>query len=128
MDIGLEHTITRTVDSSMTAARMGSGLLEVLATPIMIAGMEQVCLECCAPYLPEGCSTVGISVNVRHLAPTPVGAEVRYHCRLAEIDGKRLVFTVQASDPVSIIGEGEHQRFIVDSQRFFEKSLARNAK
>jgi len=128
MEVGIEHTITRTVDASMTAARMGSGLLEVLATPVMIAGMEQVCLECCAPYLPEGCSTVGISVNIRHLAPTPVGAEVRYQCRLAQIDGKRLVFSVQAFDPVSLIGEGEHERFIVNSQRFTEKSLSRLAK
>ena len=94
MQPGMTHTLTAVVEPSMTAANMKSGCLDVFATPVMIAFMENVCLECVQPVLDEGMTTVGTAVNVQHLAPTPVGMQVRFECTLREIDRRRLVFDV----------------------------------
>ena len=125
MKPGMTHALTNKVEPSMTAASMKSGALDVLATPILIAFMENVCLECVKGTLDEGQSTVGTAVNIKHLAPTPVGMDVRYECTLVEVDRKRLVFEVKAYDEQSLVGEGTHERFIVNSQTFTEKCLAR---
>ena len=125
MKPGKTHALTNKVEPSMTAASMKSGAIDVLATPILIAFMENVCLECVKGTLDEGQSTVGTAVNIKHLAPTPVGMDVRYECTLVEVDRKRLVFEVKAYDEQSLVGEGTHERFIVNSQTFTEKCLAR---
>ena len=127
MQPGMTHTLTVTVEPSMTAACMKSGCLDVFATPVLIAFMENVCLECVQSSLDEGMTTVGTAVSVKHLAPTPVGMKVRFECTLREIDRRRLVFDVQAFDEVSLIGEGRHERFIVDGRKFTEKCRARTA-
>ena len=125
MERGMTHTMSMTVEPQMTASSMKSGALAVFATPIMIAMMENVCMECVAPSLPEGQSTVGTLVHVTHEAPTPVGAEVRFSCTLREIDRRRLVFDVIAEDGMGVIGRGIHERFIVDSEKFEQKCRER---
>ena len=121
LEIGMNHKTLRTVEPQYTAASMKSGLLEVLATPIMIAWMEECCMECVQPQLEEGFGTVGTLVNVTHEAPTPVQGEVTINCFLRQVDGRRLVFAVEASDKGGIIGRGSHERFIVNGAKFQEK-------
>lgn len=126
MQPGMTHTLTVTVEPTMTAASMKSGCLDVLATPILVAFMENVCLECVQGELDEGMTTVGTLVNISHLAPTPIGMKVRFECTLREIDRRRLVFDVKAFDEVSLVGEGTHERFVVDGEKFVAKSRARS--
>jgi len=121
LEIGMNHKTLRTVEPQYTAASMKSGLLEVLATPIMIAWMEECCMECVQSQLEEGFGTVGTLVNVTHEAPTPVQGEVTISCFLRQVDGRRLVFAVEASDKGGIIGRGSHERFIVNGAKFQEK-------
>lgn len=121
IEIGMNHQLERTVEPGLTAASLRSGLLEVLATPIMIAWMEECCMECVQPKLEEGFGTVGTLVNVTHEAPTPVGGKVTVNCFLRQVDGRRLVFAVEASDRGGIIGRGSHERFIVDNVKFQAK-------
>lgn len=92
-----------------------------LATPYMIALMERASQQLAAAYLPEGQSTVGVLVNVRHLAATPQGMEVRIHSELTAVDGRKLTFKVEAYDAAEKIGEGTHERFIIDLARFQEQ-------
>ncbi len=121
IEIGLNHRIQRAVEPAYTANSLKSGLLEVLATPIMIAWMEECCMECVQDQLQPGQSTVGTLVNTTHEAPTPVGGAVTVSCFLRQVDGRRLVFAVEASDGGGIIGRGSHERFIVDSEKFQQK-------
>lgn len=121
LEIGMTREMIRTVRPEMSAASMKSGLLEVLATPVMIAWMEECCLELVQSQLEPGQSTVGTQLDIRHESPTPVGAQVTILCRLEEIDGRKLTFMVEASDKTGMVGWGSHQRFIVDSARFQEK-------
>lgn len=120
---GLTHTLTLTVDAGMTAAAVGSGGLHVFSTPAMIALMERCARDCAGPHLKEGQGTVGTLVNVRHLSATPIGLEVRCECALTEVDGKRLVFQVRAFDPAGPIGEGQHERYIIDDERFMQRAM-----
>lgn len=121
IEIGMKHQTVRTVLPAYTASAMKSGTLEVLATPIMIAWMEECCLDCVQPRLEEGQSTVGTRVEITHEAPTPVDGTVTISCFLRQVDGRRLVFAVEASDSAGIIGRGAHERFIVDSAKFQAK-------
>lgn len=113
-----EYVVTK----ELTAAAVGSGLLEVYGTPYMIALMEETCHTSVGEFLEDGQGTVGISLNVKHNAATPVGMKVWCESELVEVDGKRLVFKVQTFDEAGPIGEGEHQRFIIDNERFLEKT------
>ena len=121
LETGLKNSIEITVTEALSAKNMGSDSLCVLATPALIAGMENVCMNCVQPFLEEGFTTVGTKVNISHLAATPLGDTVTYSCELTEIDRRRLVFTVQAFDSKGKTGEGTHERFIVDSARFMSK-------
>ena len=113
------------VSDEHTATRWGSGGLAVLATPFMVALMEGAAVDAVDPLLPPGYCTVGSRVNVQHLAATAVGRSVHARAELVEIDGRRLVFRVEASDDAGIIGEGSHERFIVDLDRSMRKATAR---
>jgi len=113
------------VGEEQTAARWGSGGLAVLATPFMVALMEGAAVAAVDPLLPPGYCTVGSRVDVRHLAATAVGRPVEARAELVEVDGRRLVFRVQASDDAGMIGEGSHERFIVDVDRFVRKAESR---
>ena len=86
IEIGMNHRIERIVEPAYTAASLKSGLLEVLATPIMIAWMEECCMECAQTKLEEGFGTVGTLINVTHEAPTPVGGTVTVNCFLRQVD------------------------------------------
>ena len=118
---GLKNSVDIIVTDDLSAKNMGSGSLCVLATPALIAGMENVCMNCVSPFLEDGFTTVGTKVNIDHLAATPLGDTVTYSCELIEIDRRRLVFTVQAFDSKGKTGEGTHERFIVDAERFMSK-------
>ncbi len=124
---GLSNDITVTVGDSMTASHLGSGSVAVLATPYLIALMERASLEIAAPHLAEGQSTVGTMVNIRHLAATPLGMTVRIHSELTGIDGRRLTFKVEAYDAAEKVGEGVHERFIIDVARFHERVMRKQA-
>lgn len=110
-----------TVTPEMTAAAMGSGALEVLATPSMIALMEGTAQEAVQSLLEDGQGTVGTQIDVRHLAATPVGMEVTCTAEVTEVDRRRIVFTVKAKDEKEVIGEGIHERFVIDNEKFFAK-------
>ena len=110
------------VTEEVTAARMGSGLLEVLATPAMIALAEGTAMESVQPLLEEGQGTVGTRLDIAHIAATPVGMTVRCETELVEVDRRRLVFSVKVSDDKELVGEGTHERFIIDNARFLQKA------
>lgn len=115
---GITNRLTQTVTDQMTADRVGSGLAQVFATPMMIALMEQTCAKSVAPLLPEGQSTVGTHINVSHCSATPIGMEVWCDSELIEVDRRRLLFNVKAYDSCGLIGEGQHERFIIDNAKF----------
>jgi len=104
-----------------TAARYGSGLVEVFATPAMVALMEKTCLTSVLPYLPEGHGTVGVKVDIVHSKATPIGMKVTCESTLMEVDRRRLVFELVAVDEKGEIGRGRHERFIIDTRKFMEK-------
>ena len=118
---GLCHSETLMVEHKDTAAVYGSGSLEVFATPAMIALMEKTCLESVNSKIGEGNTTVGIAVNIKHLKASPIGAVIRCDSKLIEVDRKRLVFEVQCFEDDTLIGEGIHERFVVDSVKFMGK-------
>ncbi|MBQ1243616.1 MAG: thioesterase family protein [Clostridia bacterium] len=123
--IGTKHEVKATVTDEVTAAKMKSGSLAVLATPFMVALMEQAAAELCEKFTQEGISTVGTSLNIKHLAPTPVGAEVRAVAELLSFDGRKAEFKVEAYDEIGLIGEGTHERFTIKIDRFMEKANER---
>ncbi len=121
LEIGMSGESTTTVVHENTAAYVGAGGVEVFGTPMMIALMEQAAWQSVANGLDAGYVTVGTLVHVRHLAATPLGQQVRATAELIEIDGRRLVFQVEAFDEKQKIGEGQHERFIVNLDRFMKK-------
>ncbi len=118
---GLTGESTTIVVRENTAASVGAGGVEVFGTPMMIALMENAAWRAVANNLKEGDVTVGTVVNVRHLAATPLGQQVRAIAELIEIDGRRLVFDVEAYDEKRKIGERQHERFIVNLERFVQR-------
>ena len=118
---GIKGRLEETVTAEMSAARVGSGLVDVFATPMMIALVEKTCNESVLPHLDEGQGTVGTLVNVTHSAATPVGMRVWCDSELVEVDRRRLVFSVKAYDECGLIGEGRHERFVIDSAKFQAK-------
>ena len=119
---GIKGECKERVTEKNTAASMKSGELAVYATPSMIALMEQAAYKSVAGELEEGKGTVGTLMNVSHISATPLGMEVTAKTELVEIDRKRLVFHVEAFDEWGKIGEGTHERFIVDNEKFQEKA------
>lgn len=125
LKVGLKGFAQVEVVRENTAAAVGSGALEVFATPSMIALMEKAALESVQPCLEEGQGTVGVKLDVSHLAATPVGMCVRAESELTGIDRRVLTFRVSAYAGDELIGEGTHQRCVVFNQRFMEKTLAK---
>jgi predicted thioesterase len=121
LEVGITHEEKKTVQYEDTAAKYGSGMVEVFATPAMIALMENTALKTVLPYLEENHNTVGFEVNVRHLKPTPVGMEVKCTAVLKEVDGKKIVFDLEAEDEEGIIGKGSHTRYIINTKKFMEQ-------
>ncbi|MCL6557932.1 MAG: thioesterase family protein [Firmicutes bacterium] len=125
LKIGLRGEAVTRVTEENTALAYGSGEAKVFATPAMIGLMENAALSSVDPLLEPGQITVGIRVDVEHLAATPIGMEVVARSELVEIDGKRLVFRVEAHDERELIGRGTHERFIVTKERFLSRTAAK---
>jgi fluoroacetyl-CoA thioesterase len=119
--VGLVGEITTTVEPSMLASAVGSGLIDVLSTPSMIGLMEGAAVNAVAAQLSDGSVTVGTRIDIRHLAASPLGARIRARAELVEIDGRKLTFRVEAFDEQEKIGEGTHERAIIDPQRLLSR-------
>lgn len=118
---GLTGEAHTTVTEASTAAAVGSGGIAVFSTPMMIALMENAALQAVQPYLAEGESTVGTLINIKHMAATPLGMQVRAVARLDAVEGRRLLFTIEAFDQVEKIGEGSHERVVITVERFLAR-------
>lgn len=118
-------TVHKTVTEADTAARVGSGSLPVLATPVLIAWMEEAACGCCAALLEEGTTSVGTEMSMRHTAASPVGMGVTVTAELTAEEGRALSFRVYAEDAAGAIGEGSHTRAVVRAERFMEKTNAK---
>lgn len=125
LPIGLTGEAIVTVGAELTARHMGSGAVGVFATPEMVRLMERAAVNALAPRLAAGQQSVGTLVNVRHLAATPLGATVTARAELIAVDGRRLTFRVSASDGIDTIGEGLHERALIDLARFEQKAEAK---
>ena len=118
---GLTYTSNVKVTPENCASAVGSGGLNVFATPSMVALMENAAMNAVAPYLPEGSTTVGAEINTTHIKPSALGAEIKATATLTSVEGRKLLFDVEASDANGVIGKGTHVRFIVDIERFMAK-------
>ncbi|MBC8265296.1 MAG: thioesterase family protein [Anaerolineales bacterium] len=125
---GLVGQLEMVVREENTAQHLGSGNVAVLATPEMVRLMEKAAVAAVDHLLPDGYRTVGVKVDVRHLAATPVGMRVRSQAELTAVEGRKLTFRVEAFDEVERIGEGEHKRVIIDVGRFKERIEAKRGK
>ena len=121
MEIGLKYKSTTVVSAANTAATLGSGDMDVFATPAMVALMENAAMLAVRDHLPEGSATVGTQISTSHLKASPLGASITASAELVEVDGRRLTFAVKAWDEKGTIGEGTHTRFVVDRERFLSK-------
>ncbi len=118
---GIKHRIEYTVKPEDSASSYGSGLLEVFATPAMIALMEKCSMECVQEHLSEGYGTVGTLVNIKHLKATKIGKVVTAESYLTLVDGRRLEFEVNVYEDNESVGSGSHERFIINNKKFLEK-------
>ena len=119
--LGLSYTSTLIVEKEHTASHYGSGLLDVFATPAMVALMENAAMMAVEPYLPEGGGTVGAKVSVQHIKATPLEMKVSAKAELTKVEGRKLEFTLNAWDEKGEIGSGTHTRYMIDVKRFIEK-------
>lgn len=123
--IGLVGEASVQVVPEVTARHLGSGTVAVFATPEMVRLMERAAVNGLKPYLAEGQQSVGTMVNVKHLAATPLGATVTARAELVAVDGRRLTFVVSAQDGADLIGEGTHERALIDLARFEQRIAAK---
>lgn len=123
--IGLTGTAVRTVAETDTAKAVGSGTVDVCATPVLAAVMEAAAVKALAGALPEGDTSVGISMNMIHKAPTPVGGKITAIAVLSGIEGRKLTFRILATDAAGEVGEATHERFCVDEKTFTAKAADR---
>lgn len=121
IEIGLKHESQVAVSQSNTAKALGSGDMEVFATPAMVALMENAAMMAVAKNLDEGASSVGVEISTSHIKASALGATITASAELVAIDGRKLSFKVKAWDEAGTIGEGNHTRFVVDRERFLSK-------
>ena len=121
MEKGLTYTSTTTVNGTNTAKTMGSGDMDVFATPALVALMENAAMNAVKDSLPEGSTTVGAMIQTSHLKPSGIGEEVTATATLEEVNGRKLTFNIIAHDSKGTVGEATHIRYIVDRQRFLSK-------
>ena len=122
---GLKFENTIICDETNIASKLHSGALDVFSTPSLLTLCEASCAEAVLPYLEEGCSTVGTEVKLSHLASTPVGMKITLKGELVEIDRRRLKFELSVYDEKELIGRCTHERFIVNNERFLEKTYSK---
>ena len=125
LEVGMKWEEKQEVTKECTAQTLGSGGLAVYATPAMILLMEKASWTLAEKELEEGMTTVGTSLNIKHLSASPVGSHITCRTTLVEIDRKRLVFEVEAFDEQGKIGEGIHERFLVQGEKFLAKAEAK---
>ncbi|MBR1688011.1 MAG: thioesterase family protein [Prevotella sp.] len=118
---GQKHTSTLTVTADVTAAAVGSGELPVLATPMLLALMENAAMLAISPHLPAGSTSVGAHIASSHLKPTAVGNVVTATAEVTAVDGRKVTFRIAAYAGEELLGEGTHIRFVVDRERFMAK-------
>ena len=121
IEIGLKHTSELTVTDNVTAVTVGSGDMPVLATPMMMALMENAAMLAVRDELPDGYTTVGGHIESSHLKPTKIGDVVKAEAEVTKVDGKKIEFHVAAYSGDVLLGEGTHLRFIVDREKFMSK-------
>ena len=121
LKIGEKNSVTMTVTENDTALAMKSGSLKVLATPRLVALVEEAASELAEKFLPADYTSVGTSLNVNHVAPSAINSTVRADVELIEIDGRKLIFKVTAVDDAKEIFNGSHERFIVNREKFLLK-------
>ncbi len=125
IEIGMKAEVSSLVEREDTAAEVGSGSLLVYATPCMAALMEGAACEAIANALEDGQTTVGTELNLNHISATPVGLSVRAEAEVTAVDGKCITFSIRAYDEAGEIGNAIHKRFIVNSQRFLDKTYGK---
>lgn len=123
--IGLSGDVSLTVTEADTAAKWGSGLVPVFGTPSLVGLMEAAAVRALTGHLKENQTTVGGRIDVRHLAATPLGMQVRARAELTAIEGRKLTFQIEAWDAVEKIGEAVHERFIISTEKFIARAQAK---
>lgn len=121
MDLGLSYTSTTIVSNTNTALTLGSGDMDVFATPAMVALMENAAMNAVAPHLEQGQTTVGTEISTTHIKASALGATITATAILTAVDGRKLTFSVTACEGDTLIGTGTHTRFVVDRERFMSK-------
>ena len=121
IEIGLKHVSELTVTEDVTAIRVGSGDMPVLATPMLLALMENAAMSAVKEELPEGCTTVGGHISSSHLKPSKIGDVVRAEAEVTKVEGKKIEFKVTAYSGETLLGEGTHLRFIVEREKFMSR-------
>ena len=122
MELGIKSEIEFLVTERISAKTLGSGDVDVLATPAIAVFFEKAAKECVRGWLEDGETTVGTNININHISPTPIGMKVRCIATLIDQDRRNLKFKVEAYDEISLIATGEHSRFIVNVDKFLEKA------
>ena len=117
---------TQLVDEGKVASHLGSGSLQVYATPAMVTFIEHTCRKLVEPHLPDGQTSVGVALSVRHLAPTPMGATVSIRAEILKIEGQLVTFRAIVRDEIEEIGEAEHTRAIIDTDRFLRRVASKS--
>ncbi len=125
LKLGTTSESSLTVDEGRTAVHLGSGTLRVFATPAMVLLIEDTCRRMVEPHLAAGESTVGVSLKVRHLAPTPMGQTVRCRAEVVGVEGVVITFRAEVWDPTEKIGEAEHKRAVIEVDRFLRRVEAK---
>jgi fluoroacetyl-CoA thioesterase len=118
IEVGSQREQTWTVERSHLASAFGSGLVDVLATPVLVGFCEECARQLVDPTLSPGRKTVGASISLDHLAATPPGLSVTVRAQLTEVDGRRLTFQIEARDDVEVVGRATHVRYVIDAARF----------
>lgn len=125
IELGIKGRQETTVTAANVATNVGSGVVQVFATPMMVALMEKAAALSVEPYLAEGQSSVGTLINVSHVSPTPLGRRVWAESEVIGIDRRKITFRVSAYDDKGLVGEGTHERFIIDIDSFIKKTEER---
>ena len=120
--VGAKGRVDGVVTDQLTAAAIGSGSVEVFATPYMVAAMENAACEALRPYYGEGENSVGTKLEISHDAATPVGMKYWAEAEVTEVDRRRIVLKVTAYDETGVIGSGTHERFIIQMEKFLAKA------
>lgn len=126
LEVGCEATVTHMVTGAETASALGSGDVEVFGTPAVVALCERAAVEAVASEIGATETTVGVRVEIDHLAPTVPGVDVSATAKLRGIDGRRLKFDVEVNDPAGVVARATHTRVLVDRDRFMHGAEARS--